>query len=82
MAPPYRWPTSYQAALLHADARADLLDPHSWSLTPPLAFTTEWLPSGWPTLDSPGYLEGNAVLGPDNTTVYNLLRFNSKVCRD
>eukprot|EP01049_Picozoa_sp_SAG25_P010798 SAG25_NODE_1222_length_3569_cov_3.378963_4_plen_398_part_00 len=57
---------------------ADLLDPASWSVTPAVPFDTAWLPYSWGSLPTPGYLEGNAALGPDGTSVYCVLRLNSK----
>ena len=41
-----------------------------------LPFDTSWLPASWGRLKTPGYLEGNAVEGPDGE-VYNILRLNS-----
>ena len=63
--------------MIHADASSNLLDPASWSITPGLGFDPQWLPEGFGTPQDPGYLEGNAVAGPDGT-IFNILRFNSR----
>ncbi|EGD76117.1 hypothetical protein PTSG_00825 [Salpingoeca rosetta] len=73
--PPYAWGRDFAAVVVSADANADLLNASSWSITPPLPFNRSWVPPSWPTLDKPGYLEGNMVEGPDGT-LYNILRFN------
>lgn len=73
---PHVWGASYQAVLISASQTADLLEPSSWTISQPLPFNKSWMPSGWdPT--TPGYLEGNAVEGP-NGEIFNVLRFNSK----
>lgn len=78
LAPPFRWGVDYEAVVLHADARADLLDPASWSLSAPLPFNASWIPTAWPVRPAaPGFLEGNMVEGPDGE-LYDLLRLDSK----
>lgn len=71
------WGECFGATLISAPVTADLLDPVSWTMTPPLRFNRSWVPPDFGPMDNPGYLEGNAVLGPDNR-VYNLLRFNDR----
>ena len=73
---PHHWGRDYQAMLLHAALGADLLDPAAWTVSESLALNESWLPKSWGTLENPGYLEGNAVEGPDGE-VYNILRLNS-----
>ena len=68
----------FSAVMIHAAIGSNLLDQQSWAITPAVPFDTRWLPRAWGKLPSPGYLEGNAVLGPDGQTVYNILRVNSK----
>lgn len=75
--PPHVWGVDYQAVILSASVDDDLMDPESWTFTTPVPFNLSWLPSGWPKLEAPGYLEGNAVLGRDGN-IYNILRFNSR----
>ena len=74
---PHRWGRDYQACIISADRADDLLDPASWTISAPLAFDTEWLPQAWRSVPTnPGYLEGNAVEGP-NGEIFNILRLNS-----
>jgi hypothetical protein len=63
--------------LLSANAGSNLLDAAEWRVSLPLPFNTSWLPAGWPELANPGYLEGNAVEGP-NGEIYDVLRLNSR----
>eukprot|EP00049_Salpingoeca_infusionum_P008294 m.135204 g.135204 ORF g.135204 m.135204 type:complete len:444 (-) comp13972_c1_seq6:2754-4085(-) len=74
--PPFKWGVDYAAVVISADLSSDLLDPRSWTISTPLPFNTEWLPSSWPQLSAPGYLEGNMVVAP-NGSLYNILRLNS-----
>ena len=78
MRPPYEWPTDFEAVVMSASVYSDLVDPESWTKSAPLPFNESWIPDSWdPKPEMPGYLEGNAVAGPDGI-VYNLLRLNSK----
>ena len=52
--PPYSWGRDFAAVVVSADAQADLLDPKSWTISPPLAFNKSWIPSSWPALENPG----------------------------
>ena len=64
--------------MIHASVDADLLDPTSWTVSKSLAFnTSSWIPASWGALTNPGFLEGNAVEGPDGS-VLNILRLNSE----
>lgn len=71
-AEPYTWGTDFQAVILYAPTNSDLMSAESWKFTPPLAFNRSWIPPDWPLITSPGYLEGNAVLGPDD----NIYRYS------
>jgi hypothetical protein len=53
-----RWPQDFQAVLVSAAEDADLMDPASWSVTPPLAFDPAWFADVQPLLPTGGYLEG------------------------
>mmetsp|Transcript_22416 Transcript_22416/g.44452 ORF Transcript_22416/g.44452 Transcript_22416/m.44452 type:complete len:384 (+) Transcript_22416:1-1152(+) len=76
--PPFTWGTDYEAVIISAAASANLTDPQSWTITRPLPFDKRWVPTAWsPQPAAPGYLEGNAIEGPDGQ-VYSMLRFNSK----
>ena len=44
--------------LISAAEDADLMDPASWSVTPPLAFDPAWFADVQPLLPIGGYLEG------------------------
>ena len=53
-----RWPQDFQAVLVSAAEDADLMDPASWSVSPPLAFDPAWFADVQPLLPTGGYLEG------------------------
>jgi hypothetical protein len=74
--PPSQWPKTYQAVMLSANASSDLLQAANWRVSQPLPFDPSWLPASWGELTNPGYLEGNAVEGP-NGEIYDVLRLNS-----
>ncbi|MFH1741424.1 MAG: sialidase family protein, partial [bacterium] len=80
---PREWPRGFRAAVISADADADLLQASSWRMseelpydqnTDPPEFATgaEHLPGG----KAAGWLEGNIIVAPDGT-IYNILRVNS-----
>lgn len=79
LAPPFRWGVDYEAVVASApvDNLDALTDPASWTLSPPLPLDPSWL-SGFPqpASFSPGFLEGNMVLGPDGKTLYDFLRLD------
>jgi len=58
------WGYHFRALVCSAPEDADLLDASNWTATEPLA-SPDWVPRGW--------LEGNAVVTPDNRIV-NILR--------
>jgi hypothetical protein len=70
------WPAGFQAIVLSAPVDADLLKPEIWVASRPLSYDPAWLPKGW---DLPkgkqGFLEGNAVVGPQGN-VLNILRYH------
>lgn len=84
LAPPlFRWGVDYEAVVASAPVDCGnlcidaLTDPDAWTLSPPLRFNVSWLegfdvPEGF----APGFLEGNMVLGPDGSILYNILRMN------
>ena len=71
------WPSKYRAGLMSAPVDADLLDASNWTFTNMIESDEHWLPyvptapylGGYFT----GWLEGNAVVGPDGKVV-NVLR--------
>ena len=77
LAPPFRWGIDYQAVVIYANTSFNLLNKTNWIVTKPLPFNPKWMPATWiPKPAAAGFLEGNMVLGPDETTIYNILRFN------
>ena len=78
LAPPFRWGTDYQAVVMYANVSSNLLDADSWTISKSLPFNLSWIPTDWsPQPQTPGYLEGNMVVGPDGGIV-NVLRFNTR----
>ena len=63
----------HQSTLLSIDADADLMDPANWCFSPFLRLDRSW--PGVPDGIKCGYIEGNAVIGPDGE-LYNLLRMD------
>ena len=63
----------HQSTLLSIDADADLMQPENWQFGPLLKVDPSW--PGVPQHLACGYIEGNAVVGPDDR-VYNMLRFD------
>ena len=88
-----KWPFQFQAALISCnlstvnqieddDDDDPVMSPNNWKLTPPVEFDRKWLPSTYPNLTAPGFLEGNIVIlpkasSPSELRVLNVLRFNS-----
>lgn len=68
MYPEIKWGVNFRAMVASADAEADLLDADSWIVSEPLASDTSWLGGSFG-----GWLEGNAVVGPDGD-VLDVLR--------
>ena len=64
---------THASSLISVDVNADLLDPASWELTDPLDYNPDW--PGASMGDNRGFIEGNAVVGPDGR-MYNFLRYN------
>jgi len=64
------WGTNFRAFMLHADVNSDLLNAESWKIS-------DILPSdlNWEKGKFRGWLEGNAVLGPQGNMV-NVLRLS------
>jgi len=71
-----KWPRHFAAVVVSAPADADLLDAKNWIRTNGIVFDESWLPG-----DRPGWLEGNAVVGPDGEML-NILRVNTEVGPD
>ncbi|MEN6640906.1 MAG: sialidase family protein [Armatimonadia bacterium] len=71
-----RWGTGFQSLVIAAPEDADLLEARNWIMSNKLPFDTAWLPSDWPQLMAPGYLEGNVVETAEGGLV-NILRCNS-----
>ncbi|MBM3859874.1 MAG: exo-alpha-sialidase [Verrucomicrobia bacterium] len=70
--PPIAWGINYRASMLSAPVDADLLNPASWTLAEPLPSDRSWNAG-----DMRAWLEGNAVLTPDDELV-NVLRVQTK----
>ncbi len=60
-----RWPMAYAAMVLSADIKSDLMQPESWIKSNAIKFEPSWVEQSW-QCTSPGWLEGNIVLAPDN----------------
>lgn len=76
-----RWPAGFLSCVIAAREDADLLDAGSWVMSNKLAFDPAWLPAEWPSLDCPGYLEGNVVETPEGG-LWNILRLHSSPLAD
>ena len=86
---PSRWSTDFQAAVISChlfrminDNDDPIMNPQNWKITPPFPFNSQWIPKSFPTIVSPGFLEGNIVIIPKQSSneeirVLNMLRFNS-----
>jgi hypothetical protein len=70
--PPQAWGVNYRAGVLSVSARADLMDPKSWS-------ATNFLPSdrSWNGGDMGAWLEGNVVVTPAGSLA-DILRVQTK----
>jgi len=71
------WPSGFQACVLSADARADLLDASSWRMSDKLAFRAEWLSEDRGSYVEGGWLEGNVVEDREGQ-LWNVLRLNAR----
>jgi hypothetical protein len=65
------WPKMFQALMLSAPIDSDLLNAESWTLTNAMPYDSTYV-NGY----FYGWLEGNAVLGP-NDTMWNMLRVHT-----
>lgn len=67
------WPSKYRAGLMSAPVDSDLLDSSNWTFTNLIESDEHWLPyaPSAPYLGGyfTGWLEGNAVVGPDGKVV-------------
>jgi hypothetical protein len=75
---PGGWPTKYKAFLMSADENANLLDPNSWKVTNSITYDAS---KKFLNGDFQGWLEGNAVIGPDNK-MKNVLRVHANMESD
>eukprot|EP01084_Bolivina_argentea_P007426 13943_1 len=76
--PPYKWGVDYGAMLIYCDINKNITDKTNWKHTQPVYINESWLINEYPKgVDSPGYLEGNAVLAKDGV-VREVLRFDGK----
>ncbi|HOF61352.1 MAG TPA: sialidase family protein [Candidatus Latescibacteria bacterium] len=68
----------FKALVISADENADLLHASSWRMTNRLKFDQANRPAGWGEVEGGGmgWLEGNAVEGPDGR-IWDILRVNS-----
>lgn len=64
----------FGAVVISADENADLLHASSWRMSERLGYDQAWNPPGFGEFS--GWLEGNAVVGPDGE-VWDVLRLNS-----
>ena len=88
---PGRWPEEFQAAMISCNLTSlttnnvidddPIMNASNWRITSPLVFDQNWIPSSYPNLTSPGYLEGSVVILPkpnsSDIRVINVMRFNS-----
>ncbi|MCK5801297.1 MAG: exo-alpha-sialidase [Lentisphaeria bacterium] len=65
---PGRWPRYFRPFLMSAPVDADLLQAKNWTMSERLTSTQKWLDG-----EFNGWLEGNAVVGPDGNMA-NILR--------
>jgi hypothetical protein len=65
------WPKMFQAMMLSAPVDSNLLDANSWTLSNAMPYDSTYL-NGY----FYGWLEGNAVVGPDQT-MWNMLRVHT-----
>ena len=78
------WPTRYRAAMMSADAGADLLRADAWTVSEPLNHDPDWFdPDKFERGETDGggflgWLEGNAVVDPRGG-VANLLRVDAPI---
>lgn len=63
----------HASCVISADVDADILCPHSWSITEPLTYNENWF--GACSEDRRGCIEGCVVAGKDNK-LYNVLRYS------
>ena len=75
--PPAVWPSGFEACVLSADVRADLLDASSWRMSNKLALQAEWLAEEWGAFAEAGWLEGNVVEDQEGQ-LWNVLRLNAR----
>lgn len=68
------WTRGYCAVMASASVNSDLLNASSWTITDPVQLDLSTIPEGV-TTHVPGWLEGNAVLGP-NGEILNIIRVN------
>jgi hypothetical protein len=63
----------HAAAVISCDVDADLLDPESWHITPPLKYDPTW--PGTVNGHAGATLEGTLVVAPDGN-LYNIMRYS------
>ncbi|MBR3961530.1 MAG: exo-alpha-sialidase, partial [Clostridia bacterium] len=63
----------HAAAVISCDVNADLLDPESWHITPPLKYDPTW--PGTVNGHAGATLEGTLVVAPDGN-LYNIMRYS------
>lgn len=61
---PVRWPEGFRAMMISAPSSSDLMDAKSWTSSDARPGDGEWLDGAFD-----GWLEGNAVVGPDGHVV-------------
>ena len=74
---PCDWPRNFYSLVISAPADADLLDAANWTMSERLRFYPSWLPADREMVERVGWLEGNAVRGPEGT-LWNVLRLNAR----
>jgi hypothetical protein len=80
---PLVWASGMRALIMSAPSGSDLLNPANWTASNELPFDTAWFNgvSGIHTPSKYGYLEGNAVVGPDGR-VWDILASNRQSSYD
>ena len=72
------WGQGFHAPMvISADVESDLLNPESWSLTPPVMYTPDW--PGVAEGPSSGNIEGALAVAPDGQ-MYNIMRYDMTQC--
>lgn len=71
------WAAGFGAVAVSAPVDADLMNPQVWRFGAPIGYNPSWAPREWTEPNGGwGFLEGNAVVGPDGG-LFDILRYHS-----